>query len=419
MREMKAPHQRDKSGPLRGYKVIDLTLALMGPYCTQILADLGADVIKIESFEGDTTRYLPPSRDDPERGGMFMNIARGKRSMAIDLKRPAGRLALDRLLKTADVLVHSMRPGAISRLGLAYGDLAEQHPRLVYASLCGFSREGPYRDLPAYDDVIQGACGLAALQAEVSGGEPAYLPTVVADKVTALTGVYAIMAALLEREKSGRGQEVEVPMFETMASFLWVEHGTGAVFDPPLGRPLYGRVISPDRRPYRTQDGYLAIMIYNDGQWRRFFSALGDPEWSRDPRFETLATRTENVDYVLSKLSEAIATRGTADWLEILRRSDIPVMRINTMDDLLIDPHLQQIGFWQRVSDQDGDLKLAGVPTRFSRTPAGVGGAAPALGAHTYELLRQHGYTAAEIDSLVAGDAVRVPGSRPTGKERL
>ena len=263
-------------GPLAGVRVLDLTSVLMGPYTTQIMADLGADVIKVESPSGDTTRSLPPGPED-DLGAMFMNVNRGKRSIVLDLKDKKGRDALLRLAKDSDVFIHSMRARAIGRLGLAYEDVKAANPDLIYANLYGYGRTGPYADYPAYDDIVQAASGIVALQASLSQGEPTYLATVVADKVAGLTAAYAIMAALFERERNGGGQEIEVPMFETLTSFSMLEHLCGAMFDPPIGPTGYPRALSPQRRPYRTSDGYIAVMIYNDRHWTNFFDAIGNP----------------------------------------------------------------------------------------------------------------------------------------------
>jgi crotonobetainyl-CoA:carnitine CoA-transferase CaiB-like acyl-CoA transferase len=404
------PAARAPSGPLVGVVVLDLTLALAGPYSTQILADLGADVIKVESPEGDTTRYLGPGHHD-DRSGMFVNVNRGKRSVALDLKRPAGRAALVRLAADADVLVHSIRRPALERLQLTYDDLRAVNPSIIFASLSGFGRGGPYADLPAYDDVVQAVTGLATLQGRLQGGEPTYVATVVADKAAGLTMVYAILAALFHRERTGEGQEIEVPIFETLASFVLLEHIAGAAFDPPMSPPVYGRAVSAERRPYRTSDGYLSVLIYNDGQWSRFFSALGDPEWSRDPRFASMRTRTDHVDFVLGALSAVLETRTTAEWLELLRAAEIPAMPVATIDDLFTDPHLERVGFWQRFDVDGVRLRLAGIPATLSRTPGAAGGAAPGLGEHGAAVLTEHGFTPEEIDALV-DDGALVDGSR-------
>ena len=278
-------------GPLRGIRVLDLTSVLMGPYATQIFADLGADVIKVEGPAGDTTRHLPPATE-PARGAMFVNLNRGKRSIVLDLKKPEAVEALMRMAEQADVFIHSMRGQAIRRLGLGGEAVRARNPRIIYANLYGFGAKGRYADYPAYDDIVQAASGLADLQKHLNGGEPAYLATVVADKVAGLTGAYAVIAALFERERSGKGQEIEVPMFETLVSFMYAEHLGGSLYDPPMGPPAYPRVVAPERRPYRTRDGHIALMIYTDRHWRAFFDAIGNPAWSNDPMFGSITERT-------------------------------------------------------------------------------------------------------------------------------
>ena len=394
-------------GPLAGVRILDLTSVLMGPYATQIFADLGADVIKVESPDGDTTRYLPPGHD-AARGGMFMNVNRGKRSLVLDLKQPAGRATLLKLAETADIFIHSMRAQAIARLGLDYDALRTANPRIIYANLYGFGRTGPYRDYPAYDDIVQAASGIADLQARLSQGEPTYLATVVADKVAGLTGAYAVIAALYAREKTGLGQEIEVPMFETLVSFATVEHLCGSLFMPPLGPPEYPRATSEARRPYKTGDGHIAVMIYNDKHWRAFFHAIGDPDWSKDPIFASMRSRTENIGAVLAKVAEVMEQRTTGEWMEVLRAAQIPAMPIASLTDLLDDPHLVETGFWEECESDAGPLRFPGIPTRFLGTPGAIGDPGPALGADSRAILVEAGLAQTEIDALVGSGAVRL-----------
>jgi crotonobetainyl-CoA:carnitine CoA-transferase CaiB-like acyl-CoA transferase len=377
----------------------------MGPYATQIFADLGADVIKIEAPQGDTTRFIPPG-PDPSRGAMFLNVNRGKRSLALDLKQPEAREAVLRLAQDADVFIHSMRAQAIARLGLDYDALKQANPQIIYANLYGFGRDGPYRDYPAYDDIVQAASGIVDLQARLSGGEPTYSANVIADKVSGLTGAYAVIAALFARERTGIGQEVEVPMFETMVSFVAVEHLCGSLFTPPLGPPVYPRATSPARRPYRTADGYIGVMIYNDKHWQAFFRELGNPDWSADPMFVTMRSRSENIGEVLTRVAQVLQMRSSAEWMELFRRAEIPATPIASLEDLLHDAHLEQTGFWEERSTDAGDLRFPGIPTKFYQTPGAIGDPGPTLGADSEAILREAGYSEAQIAAMAATGAV-------------
>lgn len=380
----------ERQGPLANVRVIDLTSTLMGPMCTQILADLGCDVIKVESEDGDTTRFIPPALE-PAYGAMFANLNRGKRSIVLNLKVEHDKAALLRLIETADVFVHSMRPNAIDRLGLNYSAVAGVNPRIIYAGMTGFGDEGPYAELPAYDDVIQAASGMAILQGELQGGEPSYLATMVADKVTGLTGVYAIIAALFSRERDGVGQEVSVNMFETMSAFVMTEHLGGALIEPPIGPPTYRRAVSSTRRPYKTADGYIAILIYTDQHWARFFEALGNPPWSQEAKYSSFTSRMEHVDQVYAQLHEVLGRRSSADWLSLFRRVEIPAMPLLSTADLLDDDHLRSTGFWREQYHGQTKFRFPGIPSRFSKTPGAISGPAPRFGEDTAEVLMELG----------------------------
>ncbi len=388
-------------GPLAGVRVVDLTSVLMGPYATQIFADLGADVIKVEGPDGDTTRALPPGPSS-DRGSMFMHVNRGKRCVRLDLKKPAARAALLKLCEGADVFIHSMRAKAIARLGLDYEAVRAVNPGIVYANLYGFSRSGPYADYPAYDDIVQAASGLVDLQARLSGGTPTYLATVVADKVAGLTAAYAVMAALFHRERSGLGQEIEVPMFETLTAFTMIEHLGGSLFETPLGPTGYARALAAERRPYATKDGYIATMIYTDRHWQAFFAAIGNPEWSRNPMFASLRSRTENIGKALGLLAEEMATRTTAEWMDLFQKAELPAMPILSLEDLLHDPHLGAVGFWHERDTPDGRLRMPFGGPRFSATPGAPGDAGAAPGTHTDEVLREAGL---DDDAIAAATA--------------
>lgn len=384
-----------RSGPLAGVRVVDLTAMVMGPYCTQIMADMGADVIKIEPPQGDDTRYVSVG-PAPGMSGVFVNVNRGKRGVTLDLKSDAGRTALHALIARADVFIHSMRAAAIGRLGLSYDDVAALNPTIVYTNCYGYSRRGPNRDLPAYDDTIQAACGLPFVQQQLTG-EANYVGTIVADKVAGLTALYATMMALFHRERTGEGQEVEIGMFEAMASFMLVEHANGAMFDPPLGPAVYPRTVAPNRRPYRTRDGYLSALIYNDKHWAAFIDAV-QPEWSSD-RYTTLEGRARQIDTVYALLAETFAQRTTQEWLDLLRELEIPASALSSPAELFDDPQLDAVGFFETVDSPYGPIRLPGVPTWFSRTPGRVAGPAPDLGAHTAEVLDELGLNC--IDAAV------------------
>lgn len=385
------------AGALEGVRVLDLTAVLMGPLCTQILSDLGADVIKIESPEGDITRQIGPGRR-PGTSGLFHTLNRGKRSVCLDLKQEAGLAALLELARGSDLFIHSTRPGAMRRLGLDYDRLGAVKPDIVYVNLGGFGRVGPYAGQPAYDDVIQGMTGVPMLEARASGHEPRYLANAMADKVSGLTAAYACLAALYARKATGQGQEVDVSMFEAMSAFMLTEHMTGAVYDPPLSEPVYARMIARERRPYRTADGYIAATIYTNPQVERFASAAGIPNPLSDPRFRDVAARLRHVEDYCTLLQDALVNRTTEEWLDLLTAAEVPVARINTTEDLLTDPHLQEVGFYHPVDHPlDGTLTFPGPVPGFSRTPARIGRPPPEHGEHTEEVLAEAGLDVAAI----------------------
>lgn len=395
-------------GPLAGIRVLDLTTVLVGPYCTQLLAELGAEVTKVEAPEGDVVRLIGPARS-PGMGCMFLTINRGKRSIVLDLKHPEGRAVLLRLAETADVLVTNIRPAAMARLGLDEPALRAVNPRIIYASVLGYAQQGPYAPRPAYDDLMQGATTIAALNARVGNGEPRYVPLAMADRITGMAAFGAINAALFHRERSGEGQQVEVPMFETMLTFVLGDHLGGKVFDPPLDAGGYGRLLSPDRRPYRTKDGHVCTMIYNDRQWRMFCAAIGWPDLvSTDPRFASHATRTAHIDEVLAMLAEEFVKRTTAEWLDLLEKADLPVTPVHTLESIFEDPHLQATGFFGTQNHPtEGRTTRMAVPMQFSATPPGEPRPAPRLGGDSTAILAEAGYAEPEIAALLESGAVR------------
>jgi crotonobetainyl-CoA:carnitine CoA-transferase CaiB-like acyl-CoA transferase len=375
----------ERQGPLKGVRVIDLTAMVMGPYCTQIMADMGADVIKVEPPAGDDTRYISVG---PVAGlsGVFVNVNRGKRGVVLDLQTADGKAALRSLIETADVFIHSMRAKAITKLGFGYDDVTALNPSIVYTNCYGYGRRGPDADRPAYDDTIQAECGLPAVQEQLTGAA-SYVGTIMADKVAGLTALYATTMALFHRERTGEGQEVEVSMFETMASFMLVEHANGAMFDPALGPAIYPRVVAPNRKPYATKDGQIAALIYNDKHWTAFIERV-QPVWNT-AEFATLEQRAKQIDTVYGLVAQTLKERTTDEWLQLFRELEIPAAAVNTPDALFDNEHLNAVGLFETIDTPHGSIRFPGVPTWFSRTPGRVHGPAPELGADTQSVLAE------------------------------
>jgi crotonobetainyl-CoA:carnitine CoA-transferase CaiB-like acyl-CoA transferase len=399
-------------GPLTGVRVVDCSTVVLGPWAAQQLGDLGADVVKIEPPEGDTTRQLGPMKN-PGMGAFFLAVNRNKRSVVLDLKQEAAREALVRLAAGADVLLHNYRPQAARRLGLSYELFRAVNPGLIYVATYGFGSAGPYRDKPAYDDIIQAVSGLASLQ-EPLFGEPRYLPTIVADKTSSMTVLVAVLAALYHKARTGEGQAVEVPMFESLAAWVMVEHLYGESFVPPMEAAGYKRILNRYRRPFRTKDGFLAILPYTDQNWRDFFTLAGRSDLLGDARFTTLGSRLRHIETLYEELGKIAATRTSAEWLTLLDANNIPAMTVNSLDTLLRDPHLEAIGFWNVVEHpSEGPLRLPGIPATYSRTPGDVRRLPPRLGEHSLEVLREAGLESAEIDALLASGAARAERTAP------
>jgi crotonobetainyl-CoA:carnitine CoA-transferase CaiB-like acyl-CoA transferase len=394
------------AGPLAGVRVLDLTTVILGPFATQILAGLGAEVIKVESPEGDDMRHVVPMRT-PGMGHIYLHLNRGKRSLVLDLKHPKAREALLRLVPGADVFISNIRPQALKRLDLHYEALSAIQPRLIYVNCCGFSPRGPSAGRPAYDDLMQGTAGMSWLFQKYTGGEPGYAPVALADRVTGLNAAYAVCAALYAREKTGRGQAVDVPMLEAITQFILGDHMAGLTYVPPQGDPGYARFLTPHRRPYRTKDGYLCVLIYNDKQWRSFFAAIGDPEgFERDRRFSTHTNRAASIDEVYAWVAETMRTRTTAEWRELLEKADIPNAPMNSPADLLADPQLAATGFLSLEDHPtEGRMHVLGTPTAWSETSPDGASPAPRLGEHSATLLGEAGYTKEEIQAMAAARA--------------
>jgi crotonobetainyl-CoA:carnitine CoA-transferase CaiB-like acyl-CoA transferase len=387
------------TGPLAGIRVIDVTTVVLGPYATQTLGDLGADVIKIETKDGDNTRHIGPGRAKG-MAAYFATLNRNKRSVVLDLKNPAAKEALLRLVETADVFVHNMRAGAAKRLGLDYASLAARNARLVYASASGFRKNSSARDDPAFDDLIQGLSGAAFLNAGPDGA-PRYFPTVLVDKLTGQTLASMIGMALFHRERTGVGQEVHVPMMETMVAFLLVEHFWSGVYGEPEKGLGYPRMMTPHRKPYATRDGYISVIAVSDAHWGKLFAAMGCAELIEDPRFCSIPARSEHVDALYATLTEGMQLRTTAAWLEILRAADIPCGAANTLQDLMSNAYLRETGFFTEMQHPvEGKVVLPPIAPEFSASPPNVRRLWPTLGEHTGEVLREIGLSETEITAI-------------------
>jgi crotonobetainyl-CoA:carnitine CoA-transferase CaiB-like acyl-CoA transferase len=395
------------AGPLTGVRILDLTTVVMGPYATQVLADFGADVLKVEPFEGDIMRHAAPMRSKG-MGHIFLNANRNKRSIVLDLKQPAALQACLALAKTADVLVYNIRPQAMARLKLSYDAVRAVNPKIIYVGAFGYSQRGPYAAKAAYDDLIQGAAGLPWLAKEAGAESPRFVPATMADRTVGLHVVNAVCAALYRREKSGAGQRVDVPMFESLLQTVMGEHMGGYTFQPQHGDPGYARMLAKERRPYETSDGHLCVLVYNDKQWKTFLALIGRPELIEDPRFASQEGRSRNYDVAYGLMVEEIRKRSTEEWLAVLERADIPVQRMNSLKDVVDDPHLAAIGYFREVDHpSEGRIRSMAVPSEWSESPPDYRRHAPRHGEHTREILGEAGYTAADIDALIQAGAAK------------
>jgi crotonobetainyl-CoA:carnitine CoA-transferase CaiB-like acyl-CoA transferase len=396
--------------PLSGVKVLDLTTVLMGPYATQLLGDFGADITKIESAGGDTVRGIGPFRN-PGMGAAFLSVNRNKRSISIDLKHADGRQLLLDMARQADVLIYNLRPHVMEKLGLTYEVFEAVNPKLLYVGVYGYGRNGRYAKRPAYDDLIQAMTAIPSLYGQSTGADPRYVPFPLVDRFVGLYAAMTVVSALHERTRSGRGQRIDVPMFETMASVVLGDHIGGHAFVPPQGPPGYARQLSRSRRPYPTKDGYLAILPYNDEQWRRFFRSVDKLDlFENDPRFADIGARTRNVDALYDIVADTLTSRTTAEWLEVMAEADIPATPLYGLADLLDDPHLREVGFFQeREHPTEGRVLSMRVPSEWSRTPPHRSRPAPRLGADYQEILAELGLAPERIRSLAEAGVVKRP----------
>ncbi len=388
------------TGPLAGVKIVDMSSVVFGPFSTQMLGDMGADVIKIESAKGDTMRHAGKS---PAKGmgPIFMALNRNKKSVELDLKKPEAKEAMLRLLKDADVFFHNVRLAGMERLGFGYEDVKKINPGIVYVHCCGFASGGAYDGRQAYDDLVQCASGLADLLTLRDGSEPSYMPALIADKTAGLYGLSATLAALVHKERTGEGQFVEVPMFETVTHMNMVENLYGQTFIPSTYGVAYSRSINPRRKPYKTKDGYIGILPYSDAQWEIFFELGGRKGVFEDPRFSTYEARTENIGALYGIIEEVALTKPTEEWLEILDEANIPVMRFNKVADVQNDPHMVSIDFFEeRDHPEVGRYRALKHPINFKGSPANIRVEPRMMGADTDDVLAELGFDADEVAKI-------------------
>jgi len=405
---MKPKDQAERSGPLAGVRIIDLTSVVMGPSATQMLADLGADVIKIEPPEGDATRKIGPM-GDVKMGPLYLGLNRNKRSLVLDLKKPAAREAIFRLVANADVFTYNVRPAAMERLGLTWEALSAINPRLVYVGMFGFSQRGRYAPSPAFDDLIQAATAMPSAMAASVDGAPRFIPLNLADRSVGLYAFGVIASALYARERTGAGQRVDVPMFETIVPYVLGDHFYGHKYEPPQGEFGYPRILSAERRPFRTKDAYVCCVIYQDHHWKAFCEVIGMPDmYTTDPRLKNITARTQHADELNLFVERHLATKTTAEWRELLKAADIPVFPVHTFASLIEDPHLDDIGFFREEEVATvGKMRETAVPSEWHGTPPAGYRPPPTVGEHSVEVLREAGYSAEEVAALLKDGVTR------------
>lgn len=390
------------NAPLHGIKIVDMTSVIMGPYATQILGDLGAEVVKVESIKGDTMRAVGPMRNEG-MGSLFLHANRNKKSIALNLKEPEGLAAMRTLLVEADVVISNIRPKAMSRLGLSYESVRAVKEDIIYIEAYGFSSKGAYAGKPAYDDLIQGLAGLPALGVMSGLNEPKYTPTLIADRIVGLYIVNNTLAALLHRNRTGEGQRIEIPMFESLAHMILSDHMGGATFIPQVEKMGYSRLLTQHRRPYKTADGYICVVVYTDTHWNSFLRITGDEMLlSEDERFASLSKRTEHINSLYELVALRLQERTTAEWLTLLADADIPAMPMHSLETLIDDEHLRSVNFfYEEDHPTEGRLQQIRYPANWSTASRESYTPAPRLGEHTVSVLEEAGFSSTEIESML------------------
>jgi crotonobetainyl-CoA:carnitine CoA-transferase CaiB-like acyl-CoA transferase len=399
----------ENRGALKGIKVLDLTTVIMGPYCTQLLGDMGADVIKVESHAGDNMRAVGPMKN-AGMGHIHLHLNRNKRSLVLDLKSSEGLTACLKLVAQSDVVIYNVRPQSMARLGLGYEALRKINPKIIYVGAFGYAEKGPYAGRPAYDDLIQGIAGVASLSQRQTSDVPRYSPVTIGDRSVGLHATNAVLAALFHRERTGEGQAIEVTMFEAMSQFVLGDHMGGKTFDPPLGATAYARLIAPHRRPYATSNGYLCVLIYNDKHWANFFEAIGRADLKLDPKFRDHGARAANIAEVYEFVAQTIAANSTDYWRALLDKADIPFATMHSIDSLIEDEHLNAIGFLPEFDHPtEGRIRATAPVGEWSASPPSIRRLPARLGEHSREVLAEIGYSDDEIDALIASRVTAVP----------
>jgi len=389
-------------GPLHGVRILEFGHIILGPLACQILADMGADVIKIESPAGDKMRTLGAVSKTPDMASLFLACNRNKRSLVLDLKKKSARDVVLKLAKTADVVLHNNRPQVMTKLGLDYADFKSVNPQIIFCGAYGYSKKGPYGERGALDEAIQVAGGIADLNGRANG-TPRSSPTAMGDKTNSITVAYAVLGALVHRARTGRGQEVEVPMFETMVNYVMAEHLWGMGFEPSMGGPGYAPLLSMHRQPVRTKDGWISVLVTLDPHWKIFCTRAGHAELLDDANLANVSARVKNSDATYAAVSKIMVERTTQEWLDLFADTSVPIAALNDLKDLVTDPHLQAVGFWQMMDHPtEGKVRMASFPVKYSKTPASIRSLAPHLGEHSAEVLKEAGLAEGDIETLLA-----------------